>query len=95
MVSVSVLAVALKPGEDNIWAVEADEANHILQKHLIVPFLQRFVQSFGIPEIDGTAEKEVNPVIAHRREMLLGSDDTECVKQFGADKVCAALTARG
>ena len=95
MMSVSILAVALKPRENNIWTVETDEANHILQKHLIIPFFQRFIQSLGIAKIDSTAEKEVDAVVAHSGEMLLGSDDTQRVEQFGSNEVGTALTTRG
>ncbi len=80
MVPVSVLAVALKPSDDDIGAILTNQADHILQKHLIVPFFQSLVQPLGITEIDSTAEKEVNTVVAHSSEMLLGPYDTQRVK---------------
>ena len=80
MVSMSILTIPLKSRDDDIGAVETDEANHIFEKHLVVPFFQGFIESFGITEINSTAEKEVYTVVADRGKVFLGSDDTERVE---------------
>ena len=80
MVTMTISAVALKPRDNDIRTVVANETHHILQEHLVIPFFQGFVESFGITEIDSTTEKEVNAVVADSSEVLLCPDDAECIE---------------
>ena len=93
--AMAISAIALISRDNDIGTIEPNQADHILQEHLIIPFFQGFVEAFGITEIDSTTEKEVNAVVTDSSEVLLCPDDSERVEEFGPDKICATFATRG
>src|SRR5262245_48828510 len=76
MVSMAVARSAGERHHQNVGPELADNPDHIGQDLVLTPFLQSFVQRFGIPKIDGAGEKLFPAIDSPGRQQLLGTDQS-------------------
>ena len=94
VVAVSIARRTVETAHDDERAVEADDADHVLEHGLAVPASEGFVHGLRVAVVDRRREVEVvEAVVAAGEDEFAGSDQPEGVEEFGADRVRAGLAA--
>ena len=94
VVAVPVSRRPVEAAHDDERAVEADDADHVLEHRLAVPASKGFVHRLRVAVVDRRREVEVvQTVVAAGEDEFAGPDEAEGVEEFRADRVRPGLAA--